>query len=134
MDELEKIRKRKIERLKEKMRNNNVKIKIEVNDNDFEERVIKQSKNVLVIVDFWAEWCMPCLMLGPILEKITEEHKGKVVLAKVNVDKNPKLSQLYQIDGIPSVKIFKNERLVDGFIGALPESQVKEYIQKHLKD
>jgi putative thioredoxin len=73
-------------------------------------------------------------MLGPILEKITEEHKGKVVLAKVDVDKNPKLSQLYYIDGIPAVKIFKNEKLVDGFIGVLPESQVKKYIQKHLKD
>jgi putative thioredoxin len=134
MNELEEIRKRKIERLKEKMRNNNIKIKIEVNDNDFEEMVIKQSKNVLVIVDFWAEWCMPCLMLGPTLEKITEGYKGKIVLAKVNVDRNPKLSQLYRIDSIPAVKIFKNEKLVDGFIGALPESQVKEYIQKHLKD
>ncbi len=134
MDELGKIRKKKIEELRKKMNNQKIETKIEVNDDDFEEKVIKQSKNVLVIVDFLAEWCMPCLMLGPTLEKITEEHKGKVVLAKVNVDKNPKLSKLYKIDSIPAVKIFKNEKFVDGFIGALPESQVKEYIQKHLKD
>jgi len=134
MDELGKIRKKKIEELREKMNNQKIETKIEVNDDDFEEKVIKQSKNVLVIVDFWAEWCMPCLMLGPTLEKITKEYKGKVVLAKVNVDKNPKLSQLYKIDSIPAVKIFKNGKFVDEFIGALSESQVNEYIQKHLKD
>ena len=105
---------------------------VEITDNNFNDEVIRSDEPVLV--DFWAEWCMPCLMLGPTLEKIIEEHKGKVILAKVDVDKNPKLSQVYHINSIPAVKIFKNEKLVDGFIGALPESQVKEYIQKHLKD
>ena len=132
MDELEEIRKRKIEKLKEKMKNKKIETKIEVNDGNFEEKVIKQSKDVLVVVDFWAEWCMPCLMLGPVLEKITEEHKGKIVLAKLNVDKSPKISQIYRINSIPAVKIFKNEKIVDEFIGALPEIQVKEYINKHL--
>ena len=132
MDELEEIRKRKIEKLKEKMKNRKIETKIEVNDGNFEEKVIKQSNNVLVVVDFWAEWCMPCLMLGPVLEKITEEHKGKIVLAKLNVDKSPKISQIYRIDSIPAVKIFKNEKIVDEFIGALPEVQVRGYINKHL--
>jgi len=134
VDELEEIRKRKIEEMSRKMGYNQTEIKIEVNDNDFEEKVIKQSKDVLVIADFWAEWCMPCLMLGPVLEKITEEHKGKIILAKIDVDKNPKISQKYRIDGIPAVKIFRNEKVVNEFIGALPESQVREYINKNLDD
>ena len=134
MDKLNEIRKMKIKKLKEKMKNQKIETKIEVNDDDFEEKVIKQSKNVLVIVDFWAEWCMPCLMLGPVLEKITEEHKGKIVLAKLNVDKSPRISQIYRIDSIPAVKIFKNGKIVDEFIGALPEIQVKSYIDKHLED
>ncbi len=134
MDELEEIRKRKIEGIKKKMESNQTKIKIEVNDSNFEEKVIKQSKEVPVIVDFWAEWCMPCLMLGPVLEKITEEHKGKLILAKVDVDKNPKISQKYRIDSIPAVKIFRNEKIVDEFIGAVPESQVREHINKNLED
>ncbi len=134
MNELEKIRRRKMKKLKEKIEKSQTEIKIEVNDNNFEEKVIKQSNDFLIIVDFWAEWCMPCLMLGPTLEKITEEHRGKMVLAKVNVDKNPKLSQLYGINSIPAVKIFRHEKIVDEFIGALPESQVMGYIKKHLDD
>ncbi|MBN2101643.1 MAG: thioredoxin, partial [Candidatus Aenigmarchaeota archaeon] len=92
MDELKEIRKKKIEELREKMENQKIETKIEVDDNNFEEKVIRQSNDVLIVVDFWAEWCMPCLMLGPVLEKITEEHKGKIVLAKLNVDKSPKMS------------------------------------------
>jgi len=116
------------------MKNHKIETKIEVNDNDFEEKVIKQSKDILVLVDFWAEWCMPCLMLDPVLEKITDEHKGKIVLAKLNVDKSPKMSQIYRIDSIPAVKIFKKGKLVDEFIGALPEIEVREYIDKHLEE
>ena len=115
------------------MKNKKIETKIEVNDDNFEEKVIKQSNDIFVIVDFWAEWCIPCLILGPVLEKIIKEHKGKIVLAKLNVDKNPKISQIYRIDSIPAVKIFKNEKIVDGFVGALPEIQVREYINKHLE-
>ena len=133
MNESDEIRKRKIETLKEKMKNEKIEIKIEVDDNDFEKKVIKQSKDVLIVVDFWTEWCMPCLMLGPVLEKITEEYKGKIILAKLNVDKSPKMSQIYRIDSIPAVKIFKNGKIVDEFIGALPEIEVRRYIDKHLE-
>jgi len=131
---IRKNKKKKNDRVREKMENNQTEVKIEVNDNTFEEKVIKQSKDVLVIVDFWAEWCMPCLMLGPILEKITGEHKGKIILAKIDVDKNPKISQEYRIESIPAVKFFRNEKVVNEFIGALPESQVREYINKSLDD
>ncbi len=133
MDELSEIRKKKIEKLREKMKNQKIETKIEVNDSNFEEKVIKQSNDILVVVDFWAEWCMPCLMLGPVLEKITEESKGKIVLAKLNVDKSPKTSQGYRIDSIPAVKIFKNGKIVDQFVGALPEIEVRGYIDKNLE-
>lgn len=106
---------------------------MEINDNNFNE-VIKQSQNMLVIVDFWAPWCTPCLMLGPILEKLTEEFKDKIILAKINVDNNPKLSYEYGVNGIPAVKFFKKGEMVDEFVGALPEEEVKKYIEKNLND
>ena len=108
-------------------------MEIEVNDNNFEEKVLGESKEKLVIVDFWAEWCMPCLMLGPNLKKVADENPGKIVLAKLNVDKNPILSQKYGISSIPAVKFFRNGEMIDEFIGALPESSVREYINKNLK-
>jgi len=77
---------------------------------------------------------MPCLMLGPVLEKITGEHKGKIILAKIDVDKNPKISQGYGINAIPAVKIFRNGKVADEFIGALPESQVRDCINRNLND
>lgn len=132
MNELEEIRKRKMEKLKKNLEIHNIKVKIEVNENDFEEKVIKQSKEVPVIVDFWAEWCMPCLMLGPVLEKIIEEYGGKLILAKLDANKNPGICQRYGIMSIPAVKIFKNGEVADEFIGALPEPQVKEWIVKNL--
>jgi putative thioredoxin len=112
------------------MESDKIETKIEVDDYDFEEKVIEQSKQIPVIVDFWAQWCMPCLMLGPVLEKLTNEEKGKFILAKLNVDKNPVTSQIYGIRSIPAVKIFKDGEVVTEFIGAIPESQVREYLKK----
>lgn len=114
------------------MATNETEIKINVKDDDFEEKVIGQSKKVMVVVDFWAEWCMPCLMLGPVLEKVIQEYKGKIILAKLDVDQNPILSQKYRIDSIPAVKIFKGGKIVDEFIGALPESHVRERIGRNI--
>ena len=108
-------------------------MEIEVNDNNFEEKVLEESKEKLVIVDFWAEWCMPCLMLGPNLKKVADENPEEIILAKLNVDKNPILSQKYGISSIPAVKFFRNGEIMDEFIGALPESSVREYIEKNLK-
>ncbi|MBN2042992.1 MAG: thioredoxin [Candidatus Aenigmarchaeota archaeon] len=107
-------------------------MKIEVDDSDFEENVIKQSEKIPVIVDFWAEWCMPCLMLGPVLEKIAVEHGGRFILAKINVDKSPETSQRYGIMSIPAVKIFKNGKVSDEFIGVLPEPHVRQWVVKNM--
>jgi putative thioredoxin len=107
---------------------------IEINSDNFEESVVKKSKELLVIVDFWAQWCTPCLMLGPVLESVAKKHKGKVLLAKINVDQNPELSERWEIDGIPAVKIFRNGKVVDEFVGFVPESEVLGYIEKHLDD
>ncbi len=114
------------------MENNQNKIKIEVDDSNFEEEVIKQSEKIPVVVDFWAQWCMPCLVLGPVLEKIAEKYKGKFILAKLNVDKSPITSQKYKIMSIPNVKMFKDGKIVDEFVGALPEFQVQNWLDKNL--
>ena len=110
----------------------NMDVKSEVDDSNFNEVVIEQSEKVPVVVDFWATWCMPCLMLGPVLEKLVKEYEGKFVLAKVNVDKARVVSQKYDIMNIPSVKMFKDGKMVDGFVGALPEQSVISWLDKVL--
>ena len=110
----------------------NQETEIEVSDNNFKEKVIEKSKEVPVVVDFWATWCMPCLMLSPILEQLAEEYKGKFILAKLNVDENPLTSQRYSVMSIPAVKMFKGGELVDQFIGAIPEPAVREWLDKNL--
>ena len=106
--------------------------KIEVNDNDFNEKVIEQSKKIPVVVDFWATWCMPCVMLGPILEKLAKEYEGKFVLAKLNIDEARQTGQKYGIMSIPCVKMFRDGKIVDEFVGALPEQSVKAWLDKIL--
>ena len=132
MDELEEIRKRKLEKLKKRFLGGEKMEIAEVNDNNFQEKVIEKSKEIPVVVDFWATWCMPCLMLGPVLEKLAEEYKGKFILVKVNVDVARETAMKYGIMSIPSVKMFKNGEIVDEFIGALPEGRVKEWLEKNL--
>ena len=104
-----------------------------VTDLDFKEKVIEKSKEIPVVVDFWAEWCMPCLMLGPVLEKIEKKYQGKFILAKLNVDEGKKTSTIYGINAIPAVKMFKNGKVADEFVGALPKEQVEEWINKNLE-
>jgi len=95
--------------------------------------VIDGSHDTAVIVDFWAEWCGPCKQLGPALEKAVREAKGAVRLVKIDVDKNQQLAAQMRIQSIPAVYAFKDGRPVDGFVGALPESQVKEFVDKLAK-
>jgi len=105
---------------------------VEVNDSNFQKKVIKASNKIPIVVDFWAEWCGPCHMLEMTMNKLMKGYKGKFVLAKLNVDKNPKTAAEYRIMGIPNVKMFKNGQLADEFVGALPEIQVREWLDKNL--
>jgi putative thioredoxin len=90
--------------------------------------VLEASRDVPVIVDFWAPWCGPCKQLGPALEKAVTEADGAVKLVKVNIDDNPEIAQQLRIQSIPTVYAFRNGQPVDGFMGALPESQIKQFV------
>ncbi len=101
---------------------------IDVTDATFERDVLDRSVDVPVVVDLWAPWCGPCRTLGPILERAVAATEGAVELAKVNVDENPGVSASFQVQSIPAVYAISNRQVVDGFIGALPEPQVVEFI------
>jgi putative thioredoxin len=101
---------------------------VDVTDATFETEVLEKSKEVPVVVDLWAEWCGPCKTLGPILEKVVDATDGKVVLAKIDVDANPALSQAFKVQSIPAVYAVKDGAVVDGFMGAYPEAAVQQFV------
>jgi thioredoxin len=103
---------------------------IEASQANFQQEVIQKSQQQAVIVDFWAPWCGPCRMLGPILERLAAEYNGRFLLAKVNSDHNQQLSMQFNVRGIPAVKAFVNGRVVDEFVGAQPEPMVRQFIEK----
>jgi putative thioredoxin len=105
---------------------------IDVGEVDFEEKVIQASHDVPVVVDFWAGWCQPCLILSPMLERLAEEHAGRFVLAKVDVDANPNLSALFGIQSIPTVKAFREGQVVTEFVGVQPEEVMGRFIEQLL--
>lgn len=106
---------------------------IEATDATFNVDVVGRSQSVPVILDLWADWCEPCKQLGPVLEKLAEEAAGDWILAKVDVDANPQLSQALQVQSIPMVVAVIGGQLVDGFLGALPEAQVRQWIGQVLQ-
>ena len=103
---------------------------LDVNLADFEQQVVAASDKLPVVIDFWAPWCAPCKSLKPILEKLAAEYAGKFLLAKVNSDENQELSAKYGVRGIPAVKAMVKGRIVDEFTGALPEGEVRAWLEK----
>jgi putative thioredoxin len=102
----------------------------DVTDATFEQAVIARSATVPVVVDLWAPWCGPCKTLGPILERVIGQTDGAVELATVNVDENPQVAASFQVQSIPAVYALRDGKVVDGFVGALPEAQVAEFVSR----
>lgn len=105
---------------------------IEATDDNFKQAVIEESKQRPVVVDLWASWCGPCKTLGPILEKVAGEREGGFLLAKLDVDANPYTAQQFGVQSIPTVVAFRDGQPVDGFVGAVPEAMVNEFVDRLL--
>ncbi|HYK77167.1 MAG TPA: thioredoxin [Daejeonella sp.] len=103
---------------------------LEITDANFEEVVLKSDKPVLV--DFWAEWCGPCRMVGPVVEELAKEYDGRAIVGKVDVDSNPGVSMQFGIRNIPALLFFKNGEIVDKQIGAVPKSVLADKLSKQL--
>jgi putative thioredoxin len=103
----------------------------EANTQNFAQLVIQNSRQVPVLVDFWADWCQPCKTLTPILTKLIEEYRGAFILVKVNTDQNQALASQLGVRSLPTVKLFKDGKIVDEFMGALPEVEVRKFLNKH---
>lgn len=101
-----------------------------VTDTSFEQEVLQSDKPVLV--DFWAEWCGPCRMIGPIVDELAKEYEGKAKFTKVDVDSNPEISMKFNIRSIPTLLIFKGGKVVDQIIGAVPKSHLTKKLDQHV--
>ena len=132
-----KLMKKKLEEMKKRFglreeHSEEYEVEIEVGDDDFQEKVIEKSKKIPVLVDFYASWCFPCKILSPTLEKIVRDYNGKFILAKVNVDEAQITAGEFGIMSVPTVVLFKNGKPVDYFVGALPETQIKDWLKRRL--
>jgi putative thioredoxin len=107
-------------------------MRVDVTDETFERDVLNRSVEVPVVVDLWAPWCGPCKTLGPILEKVIGETNGAVELAKVDIDENPRVGSTFGVQSIPAVFALRDKQVVDQFIGAVPEPQVRQFVEQLL--
>ena len=135
MDELEEIKKRKLEQLKKQYMNGGKNMEgnlpntpLEITDADVEDNIKKYET---IVIDCWAPWCGPCRMVHPIIEELAKEMQGKIVFGKLNVDENPMTSAKHQIMSIPTLLIFKNGTLVDRLVGAMPKETLKQQLEKY---
>lgn len=103
---------------------------VELTDSNFEEKVLQSDKPVLV--DFWAEWCGPCRIVGPVVDELAGEYEGRVVIGKVNVDENQAISAKYGIRNIPTLLVFKNGEIVDKQVGVAPKNKLAEKLDAQL--
>ena len=102
----------------------------QISDKDFEKDVLQSGKPVFI--DFWAPWCGPCRIIGPIVEDLASSYDGKMTVTKMNVDENPETAQKYQVSSIPTLMIFKDGKVVDRAIGALPKSELQKFMDRNL--
>ncbi len=131
-EELRRIKEKKLKelmRLKEKKQGMNAK-PVHVTDSNFNEMV---SKNSLVLIDCWAPWCAPCVVIAPVVEELAKEFSGRVLFGKLNVDENPRTAGHFQIFGIPTLLIIGNGKEVDRIVGLVPKGQIEARLKKHLK-
>jgi len=135
-DELEEIKKKKLEQLKKQYMNGGQNMEenlpnapITITDADMDEAVKKYDT---IVVDCWAPWCGPCRIVGPIIEELAKEMQGKIVFGKLNVDENPATSTKHQIMSIPTMLVFKNGGLIDRFVGAMPKDVLKQKLDSYL--
>ncbi len=105
---------------------------LDITADNYQQSVIEQSFTTPVLVDFWAEWCQPCKTLMPLLAKLAEDYQGKFILAKINTEQQQELAAQFGIRSIPTVKLFKNGQPVDEFAGALPEAQIRQFLDQHI--
>ena len=132
MDELEKIRKRLLQKMMEEGEKPQEEMPdrpIEVNEGNFDEVI---SKYDTVVVDFWAPWCGPCRLIAPIIEQLAKEMKGKVVFAKLNTDENPRIAMRYRVMSIPTLILFKNGKMADRSVGAMPADMLRDWIRRYI--
>ncbi len=105
---------------------------IEIDESNYEAVVLRGSFEVPVLVDFWASWCQPCQMLMPVLARLAAEYGGRFILAKINTEEQQAIAAQFGIRSIPTVKLFRNGQPVDEFMGALPEAQIRDFLERHL--
>ncbi len=130
--ELERIKEKKMKevlKVLEEKRKMDSKV-FHVTDSNFDEIV---SKNPLALVDFWAEWCMPCRMIAPVIEELAKEYAGKIFVGKLNVDENPATAERFQVFSIPTLILMKEGREVERIVGCVPKSQIEACLKKYVK-